>query len=104
MPPQDQASVKDANLGDEVTGGESDDAEEIGVDLMLVLVQHSVGGAEAGATRGRRSSGWSISCHWTAKASTEAPDLEIRTRRGSSSGCVGEKLSLDTEERRGYLS
>ncbi|RWW63164.1 hypothetical protein BHE74_00029671 [Ensete ventricosum] len=64
-----------------VTGGESDDAEEIGVDLMLVLVQHSVGGAEAGATRGRRSSGWSISCHWTAKASTEAPDLEIRTRR-----------------------
>ncbi|RRT43394.1 hypothetical protein B296_00041366 [Ensete ventricosum] len=42
MPPQDQAPVKDANLGNEVTGGESDDAEEISVDLMLVLVQHSV--------------------------------------------------------------
>ncbi|RWV84949.1 hypothetical protein GW17_00053300 [Ensete ventricosum] len=31
--------------------------------------------------RGKRCSGWSRSCRWTAKASMVTPDLEIRTRR-----------------------
>ncbi|RRT60934.1 hypothetical protein B296_00018992 [Ensete ventricosum] len=40
MPPQDRAPVKDADLGDEVTRGGSDDAKEISVYLILVLVQY----------------------------------------------------------------
>ncbi|RWW76866.1 hypothetical protein BHE74_00015005 [Ensete ventricosum] len=56
-------------------------SRHVGEMLSLDSEERRVGGVKAGVARGKRCSGWSRSCRWTAKASMVTPDLEIRTRR-----------------------